>query len=129
MCPKGSTPTVNAPINKRNINFLCEIVGPSIKKLDTPMTTRIDVETRVAITLARLAIGNTWSMIGGLYGSVESTTSFTRIFHLCPNGKISQNSPSCPVVHIKAWKGMWTKWEFCTCPLIDNGNVEHGKIV
>jgi hypothetical protein len=32
-------------------------------------------------------------------------------------------SLSCPVVH-KAWKGMWKEWEFCTCPLIDNGNIQ-----
>jgi hypothetical protein len=44
-------------------------------------------------------------------------------FHLCPNGEISQNSLSCPVVH-KAWKGMWKEWEFCTCLLIDNGNIQ-----
>ena len=43
-------------------------------------------------------------------------------FHLCPNGDISQDSLSCPVVH-KAWKGMWKEWEFCSCPLIDNGNI------
>ena len=46
-------------------------------------------------------------------------------FHLCPNGEISQKSPSCPVVH-RAWKGMWKKWKFCTCPMIDNENVDHG---
>ena len=51
----------------------------------------------------------------------------TRDFHLCPNGEIFQNSPSCPVVH-KAWNGKWKEWEFCTCPLIDNGNIEHGKL-
>jgi hypothetical protein len=26
------------------------------------------------------------------------------------------------VVH-KAWKGMWKEWEFCTCSLIDDGNI------
>ena len=39
------------------------------------------------------------------------TTPPTWSFHLCPNGEISQNSLSCPVVH-KAWKGMWKEWEF-----------------
>jgi hypothetical protein len=34
-----------------------------------------------------------------------------------------QNSLSCPVVH-KAWKGTWKEWELCTCPLIDNGNIQ-----
>ena len=49
--------------------------------------------------------------------------TFTWNFHLCPNGEISQDSLSCPVVY-KAWKGMWKEWEFCTCPLIDNGNIQ-----
>jgi hypothetical protein len=26
------------------------------------------------------------------------------------------------MVH-KAWKGMWKEWEFCTCSLIDDGNI------
>jgi hypothetical protein len=47
---------------------------------------------------------------------------FTWNFHLCPNEEISPNSLSCPVVHT-AWKAMWKKWEFCTCPLIDNGTI------
>ena len=49
--------------------------------------------------------------------------SATWNFHLCSNGEISPNSLSCPVVH-KAWKGVWKEWEFCTCPLIDNGNIQ-----
>ena len=44
-------------------------------------------------------------------------------FHSCLNEEISRNSPSCPMVH-KAWKGMWKEWEFCSCPLIDNANVQ-----
>ena len=24
----------------------------------------------------------------------------------------------------KACKGMWKEWEICSCPLIDNGNVQ-----
>ena len=52
----------------------------------------------------------------------KSASDFTWNFHLCPNGEISQNSLSCPMVH-KAWKGMKKAWEFCSCPLIANGIV------
>ncbi len=62
-------------INKQTFFFVCEILGPCIKKHDTLMTASVDVETRVVVTLARFAIGNTLSMIGDLYGIVESTTS------------------------------------------------------
>ena len=62
-------------VNKEVFLFLCETLGPSIKKNDTAMTASIDVETRVAVTLARLATGNTLSMIGDLYGIAESTAS------------------------------------------------------
>ena len=62
-------------VNKKTFSFLCETLGPSIKKFDTPMTTSVDVETRVVVTLARLATGNTLSMIGYLYGIAEITAS------------------------------------------------------
>jgi len=50
-------------INKETFSFLCEILEPSIKKIDTSMIANIDVETRVAVTLARLAISNSLFMI------------------------------------------------------------------
>ena len=37
------------------------------------MTASVDVETIVDVTLARLATGNTLSMIGDLYGIAENT--------------------------------------------------------
>ena len=62
-------------VNKKICLFLCETLGPSIKKIDTPITASVDVETIVVDTLARFAIGNTLSMIGDLYGIAESTAS------------------------------------------------------
>ena len=55
-------------VNKQAFSFLCETLGPNIKKFDTPMTTNVDLERRIVVTLARLAIGNTLSMIGDSYG-------------------------------------------------------------
>jgi hypothetical protein len=62
-------------VNKEIFSFLCETLGPNIKKFDTPMTASVDVETRVVVTLARLATGNTLSMIGGFNGIAESIAS------------------------------------------------------
>jgi len=46
---------------------MCEIIEPSIKKIDTLMTTSVNIEIRVAVTLARLATSNSLFMIGDLY--------------------------------------------------------------
>ena len=62
-------------VNKQTFFFLCQFLEPYIQKKNTQMTRSIDVETRVAVTLARLATGNTLSMIGDLYGTAESTVS------------------------------------------------------
>ena len=62
-------------INKESFFFMCQFLEPHIKKKDTQMTESIDVQTRIAVTLVRLATGNTLSMIGDLYGIAESTTS------------------------------------------------------
>ena len=43
------------------------------QKKNTQITRSINVGTRVAVTLARLATSNTLSMIGDLYGIAEST--------------------------------------------------------
>jgi hypothetical protein len=48
---------------------------PSISKISTHMNQIVDVETRAAITLIRLAAGNTLSTIADLYGVAESTIS------------------------------------------------------
>ena len=58
-------------VNKNTFSFLCETLGPSIKKFDTPMITSVNVDTIVVVTLARLATGNTLSMIEDLYGIVK----------------------------------------------------------
>ena len=62
-------------VNKESFFFLCQFLEPHIKKKNTQMTKSIDVQTRVAVTLSRLATGNTLSMIGDLYGIAQSTTS------------------------------------------------------
>jgi len=61
-------------VNWVTFSFLCEILKPSIKKIDTLMTTSVDIETRVAMTLAKVLISNSLFMIGDLYGIVQSTT-------------------------------------------------------
>ena len=48
---------------------------PSISKISTHMNQIVDVETCVAITLTRLAVGNTLSTITDLYGVAKSTIS------------------------------------------------------
>ena len=63
-----------------------------------------------------------WQNIHWTLLADDGSIACTWNFHLCPNGEIFQNSLSCPMVH-KAWKGMWKEWEFCSCPLINNGNV------
>jgi hypothetical protein len=62
-------------LNKQTFFFLCQILMPSIGKISTHMNQTVDVETRVAITLTRLATGNTLSTIADLYGVAESTAS------------------------------------------------------
>ena len=54
-------------INKETFFFLCQFLKPHMRKKNTQMTKGIDVQTRVAVTLARLATGNTLPMIGDLY--------------------------------------------------------------
>jgi hypothetical protein len=62
-------------INKQTFFFLCQILRPTIGKMTTPLNPVIDVETRVAVTLHRLATGNTLATIADLYGIGESTAS------------------------------------------------------
>ena len=50
-------------VNKEKNSFLCDTLRPSIKKIDTPMTASVHVETRDVGTLARLATANILSMI------------------------------------------------------------------
>jgi hypothetical protein len=62
-------------VNKQTFFFLCQILWPTIGKMTTPMNPGIDIETRVAVTLHRLAIGNTLATIADFYGIGMSTAS------------------------------------------------------
>jgi hypothetical protein len=55
--------------------FLCNIVGPSLGKVDSRMKSCIPIETQVAIALFHLSNGYTLQICGEMYGVVESTTS------------------------------------------------------
>ena len=71
-------------------------------------------------------MNNAWSEIVILTPCLAlycSDSTCTWNFHLCPNRKISWNSPLFLVVY-KAWKGMWKEWEFCSCSFNDNVNVQ-----
>ena len=61
-------------MNKETFFFLCQFLEPHIGKKNTHMTKSIDVETRLAVILPRLATSNTLSMIGDLYGLGICTT-------------------------------------------------------
>ena len=62
-------------VNKWTFSFFCETLGPNIKEFDTPITTSVDVETKIVIIIAKLATCNTLFMIGYLYDIAESTAS------------------------------------------------------
>ncbi len=55
--------------------FLCNIVGPSLGRVDSCMKSCIPIETWVAIALFHLSNGYTLQICGEIYGVVESTTS------------------------------------------------------
>ena len=61
-------------INKETFQFLCQVLDQHIRKKNTQMNESIDVQTRVALILSRLATGNSLSMIGDLYKKAMSTT-------------------------------------------------------
>jgi len=62
-------------VNISTFNYLCTLLGPIMKKEDTHLRQSIPVECRVAVTLCRLATGNTLMMISDLFGIGVSTTS------------------------------------------------------
>ena len=78
-------------VDKNTFFFLCQLLYPSISKIQIPMNPGIDVQTRVIFTLHRLATRNTLSTIGDLYGISESAISMvvsqccqTIVLHLKP---------------------------------------------
>ena len=50
-----------------NIMFICSNVAPYMQRVDMRMRRVIPLETRVAITISRLAIGHGMQMIAYLY--------------------------------------------------------------
>ena len=64
-------------INLSTFKYLCNLLGPILKKKNTHLRDSILVECRVAITLYRLGRGNTLIIIADLFGLEESTTSKT----------------------------------------------------
>jgi hypothetical protein len=51
--------------------FLCENLGPFLKKQQTHFRRPISVEKRVAMSLARLGTGDGLCMVGEVYGVAE----------------------------------------------------------
>jgi hypothetical protein len=53
--------------------FLCEKLGPYFQRQNTHMRKIIFVESKVAMSLQRLGIGNMLCSVGEIYGVVESS--------------------------------------------------------
>ena len=62
-------------VDTSTFHYLCTLLGPILKKKDTHFRESISVERKIAITLSRLATGNSLQMIGDLFGVGLSTTS------------------------------------------------------
>lgn len=62
-------------ISHGTFRFLCEKLGPFLKKKDTRMRAAISVETRIAVSLCRLGTGNGLLLVGEVYGIAECTAS------------------------------------------------------
>ena len=54
-------------VNKQTFFFLCETLGPFLKKFHILMIASVDVEIGVVVILAKLANDNTLSMVRDLY--------------------------------------------------------------
>ena len=109
-------------VNKETFSFLCETLRPSIKKFDTPMTASVDAETRVAVTFARLATGNTLSMIGDLYG-IDASTAFV-IVRICYKAIKEQLLPIViEKMNPKKMKTISTEFEVIRHTLCHRGNI------
>ena len=55
--------------------FLCERLGPYLKKEDTCFRVTVPVQERIAMSLHRLGSGDGLQSIGDLYGVHKSTLS------------------------------------------------------
>ena len=62
-------------LNPDTFHYLCSIVAPSLNRKELHLRETISLETRVALSLVRLATGNTLQMCGELYGVHKSTAS------------------------------------------------------
>ena len=62
-------------VSTSTFEHLCTLLGHVLKKKDTHLRQSISVERRIAITLARLASGNSLQMVGDLFGVGLSTSS------------------------------------------------------
>ena len=62
-------------VSHATFRFLCEKLGPFLKKQKTRLRTPIPVEDRIAMSLARLGTGDGLRVIGEVYGVAESTIS------------------------------------------------------
>jgi hypothetical protein len=62
-------------VNYGTFRFLCEKLGPFLKKKDTCTRATISVETRIAVSLCRLGTGNGLLLVGEVYGIAECTVS------------------------------------------------------
>jgi hypothetical protein len=62
-------------LHRSIFHYLCSIVAPSLAREDTHLRESISLETRVAISLFRLSIGNTLQICGEVYGISRSSTS------------------------------------------------------
>jgi hypothetical protein len=61
--------------HRSTFHYLCSIVAPSLAREDKHLRESISLETRVAISLSRLSIGNTLQMYGEVYGISRSSAS------------------------------------------------------
>jgi hypothetical protein len=62
-------------VNHGTFRFLYEKLGPFLKKKDTRMRATISVETRIAVSLCKLGIGNGLLLVGEVYGIAECRAS------------------------------------------------------
>jgi hypothetical protein len=62
-------------VSHGTFRFLCEKLGPFLKKKDIRMRVAIFVETRIAVSLCRLGTGNGLLLIGEVYGIAECIAS------------------------------------------------------
>jgi hypothetical protein len=62
-------------VSHATFQYLCEELGPFLRKQDTNYRNSITVERRVAMSLVRLGSGNGLQIVGDLFGVAKSTVS------------------------------------------------------